>query len=232
MKLANRTFAIIALVLALVTASQISGMSYIYNSYNAIAHYMNDHKWIDQEEVLDAQDNKIGTIKTRSIIHPIVSTVASLYVSTFFDNEGKKIGHCRYCTFRFKKSGYIFKLHINQNERGKGYGAQLLAHVGKKLFQQGCTLINGKPKAFDLKSGENHSEMQKKLIAFYGQFGAKKDGRKMAIEAPSAKQHNQEQALQRAAMIANHIAQSSQAYSVAPSQAIGRINILLNHITK
>ena len=232
MKFLIRTFRLTALILASGIISQISGMSYICNGYNKLTHYMNDHKWIDQEEILDAQDNKIGTIKTRSIIHPIASTLASLYVSTFFDSEGKKIGHCRYCTFRFKKSGYIYKLHINQNERGKGYGAQLLAYVGKKLFQRGCTLINGKPKAFDLKSGENHSEMQKKVIAFYGQFGAKNDGRKMAIEAPSAKQHNQEQALQRAAMIANHVTQSSQAHSVAPSQAIGRINILLNHITK
>ncbi len=111
---------------------------------------------------------------------------ASDFEATLFNKRGKKVGRCSCFADIKNKKGWIRLLHVNQEERQKGYGDTLLTFVQKALFKTGCTKIGLCASAHDLREGEHREIMQQKLIEFYKMHGGnqKDDSNIMEFESP------------------------------------------------
>jgi hypothetical protein len=86
-----------------------------------------------------------------------------------------------------------------------------------------------------LKFQESEEEMLPKLIAFYESLGGiyYKDLDLMLINLDKGPEHNWETKFRdRATILANHVTQSAQANAITNAKAMGRINVILNHLQK
>ncbi len=84
--------------------------------------------------------------------HEVVATEASLRKTlfgekpgaevVFLEADGKRVGFAlffhNYSTFLAKPGLYLEDLFVLPDERGKGYGKQLLAHLAKLAVDRGC----------------------------------------------------------------------------------------------
>ena len=134
---------------------------------------------IGNEEVFDANNNKIGIIYFYKLE---IGKIFTIVVTRLVNNEGKTIGFCIGETEADPTKGHIAYLLISPTERKNGYGQILLAHNARLLYQIGCIHLHGTASSFDLKQGEDKDTMQPKLESFYGQFGAESlDGNKARL---------------------------------------------------
>lgn len=133
---------------------------------------------ISREEILDANDTVIATIK----FYKKGTSDNDPLFAQLFDKNDELVGFCISCINSISNVGFIADLHVSQTERRNGYGKILLAYSTKKLYEFGCLDVNGRASSHDLKQDESQQTMQTKLERFYGQFGAESlDGSKSLL---------------------------------------------------
>jgi hypothetical protein len=127
----------------------------------------NNTQPVKQEDLIDAQKNKIGTIKLR---------YQKCYEAALFNNENQQIGSCCYRYDNKTKEAWIILLQINCDERRKGHGKQLLEYVHRQLLAQSCKKISGELPA-------NNPN----IAQYFAKFGATVNNKKLEFNIVRSK---------------------------------------------
>lgn len=125
---------------------------------------------VKNEKIYSKQTKElIGKIK----IEPSSKNSNSITFTAELNNAEKQvIGDATFTFNTQTKEATIELIDIDSNQRGKGYGKLMLAHIGQFLLDNGCKKASGLANPFDPSEGKTQENTLPGLINFYKKFGA------------------------------------------------------------
>lgn len=126
--------------------------------------------FVKNEKIYSKQTKElIGRIK----IEPSSRNSDSITFTAELSNAEKQvIGDATFTFNTQTKEATIELIDIDSNQRGKGYGKLLLAHIAQFLLNNDCKKASGLANPFDPSEGNTQENTLAGLINFYKQFGA------------------------------------------------------------
>ncbi len=126
--------------------------------------------FLKNEKIYSKQTKElIGRIK----IKPSSRNSDSITFTAELSNAEKQvIGDATFTFNTQTKEATIELIDIDSNQRGKGYGKLLLAHIAQFLLDNDCKKASGLANPFDPSEGNTQENSLPGLINFYKKFGA------------------------------------------------------------